>query len=293
MFPRLVEFQRIMFPLKIKKVDHCDWKAILELPTSLETGERTEAHQATRFLWDVKIYEEAARKPFEEIVIDPISLRKTSLTAEEEHQLSHNFCVLNGPPRGSTYGFKVPELLKGVCRPVWACHINDWITTEGYTLATQEEVWRTLHSAVRVIQFDGRSMYDQFALEESIRPLFSFRLRCGDLATLRNMPMGFAPACRAAQLVARHLAHFPTEGCTPGFDLWIIIHIDNFAFVISRAKDSPTGAQNAAALEQFTTDVITRFFERCLRTGFQLNEATTEERCYRPNGAPRSLCYWE
>ena len=43
-FPRLVEFQRIMFPLKIKKVDHCDWKAILELPTSLETGEQAEAY---------------------------------------------------------------------------------------------------------------------------------------------------------------------------------------------------------------------------------------------------------
>jgi hypothetical protein len=76
--------------------------------------------------------------------------------------MARNISPLIGKPLGGVYGFKMPELLKERCRPVWACYRNDDIEVEGYKLHSQSQTWRLLHQAVRVIQFDGKSTYDQF-----------------------------------------------------------------------------------------------------------------------------------
>ena len=225
------------------------------------------AREATRFLWDITAYTQAAHQPLENLVIDPLTLKRTGFTALEEQAMAKNLSPLTGTAYGSVYGFKIPELLKARCRPVWACYINDAIETKGYKLHSQHEIWRELMDAARIITFDGKSMYDQFALENNVNQFFAFRLRDGSPASLAKLPMGFGPACEIAQLCALILASFGTDSTL--FTVTPIVHIDNFAFVIKPR----TSCWHQEDLEQFTTKVITEFFRRCKEVNFQLNEA--------------------
>jgi hypothetical protein len=260
-----------MFPIKVKAVEPTNWREILLLPSTLSRQTLERARQATRFLWDLEAFTEATNKTLEQLEVDFLKLQKTGFTAEEEQAMMANISPLIGTPRGSVYGFKIPELLKERCRPVWACHINDDMSTEGYSLHTQPQIWRLMQDATRVVMFDGKSMYDQFPLEGETRNFFAFRLRDGTPANLSNLPMGFGPACEIAQLMSLILASFELENndfrCVP------VIHIDNFAFLIIPR----TAVVSGAALEIFTSAVIKEFFIRCRRTNFQLNEATKAE----------------
>ena len=186
----------------------------------------------------------------QELEIDPLTLRKTGFTALEEHAMATRISPLVGPPRGGVYGFKIPEILKERCRPVWACYLNDELNTVGYKLHSQQQVWRDLHQAVRVIAFDGKSMYDQFPLAPDIRNFFAFRLRDGTPACLSQLPMGFSPACEIAQLCAIILASF--ECHHPQFTVRPLVHIDNFAFIIIPTESSWSQKE----LEEFSTALI-------------------------------------
>jgi hypothetical protein len=251
-------------------VENANWREILLLQSELDKEIIERARNKTRFLWDTTAYTDITAKTLQELEIDPLGLRKTSFTADEEQLMARNICPLIGPPRGGVYGFKVPELLKERCRPVWSCYINEDIDATGYQLHSQNQIWRLLHEAVRVVQFDGKSMYDQFELEGMVRNFFSFRIRDGSPACLTHLPMGFCQACEIAQLLSLILASFTTSGdkfkCQP------IVHIDNFAFLIIPIASTWTTTE----LEEYTAAVITSFFERCATTNFQLNEANPQ-----------------
>jgi hypothetical protein len=133
-----------MFPIKVKAVEPTNWREILLLPSTLSRQTLERARQATRFLWDLEAFTEATNKTLEQLEVDFLKLQKTGFTAEEEQAMMANISPLIGTPRGSVYGFKIPELLKERCRPVWACHINDDMSTEGYSLHTQPQIWRSL-----------------------------------------------------------------------------------------------------------------------------------------------------
>jgi hypothetical protein len=252
-------------------VENTNYQDILDLCSTLEAETVLRAREATRFLWDTTAYTTATNMSLEDLEIDPLTLRQTGFTALEEHAMARNISPLVGPPRGGVYGFKIPEILKERCRPVWACYLNDNLDTVGYKLQSQQRIWRDLHGAIRVIAFDGKSMYDQFPLSQEVKNFFAFRLRDGTPACLSQLPMGFGPACEIAQLCALILASFDCHH--PHFSLRPLVHIDNFAFIITPTSLSWTPQE----LEEFSSTIISKFFQRCLSVNFQLNEASKTE----------------
>eukprot|EP00758_Cryptobia_borreli_P017029 Tbor_TRINITY_DN6155_c3_g4::TRINITY_DN6155_c3_g4_i13::g.22680::m.22680 len=220
-FPSLRQYQKRHLPIVVKKVDTIKESALWTLPSV-----HKDCLQFARQQWQWITSEE----PYKALKLPPPRLRNTGFTAEEERRMTpQKIEILQTPPLGTVYGFKIGEYFKGRSRPVWACHINDSITTAPhYHLQNQAEVSRTIGMTLFqedpiFVQFDLTSMYDQLKLAPIVRPYFAFRGRNGETLALNCLPMGLSVACAVAQATSWQLLNFDRRASA-------IVYIDNIAF---------------------------------------------------------------
>jgi hypothetical protein len=113
--------------------------------------------------------------------------------------------------KDTVYTFKVAEVHKGRCRVVHSCKINDGCKEQAHqpppiTLHSFEEVNKILADADFVSQFDARSMYDQWGLDEEVGKYFVFKEHCDELAALRAQAAAtHVPTNTSDSKVAEHM----------------------------------------------------------------------------------------
>ena len=206
-------------------------------------------------------------------------INNSALNKEEERLLSSKwrFIELN-EIKDTVYTFKVAEVHKGRCRVVHSCKVNDGCKEQEnqpppITLHSFEEVNKILAEADFVTQFDARSMYDQWGLEDEVGKYFVFKDRQGRYVALNRLPMGFCYACGIAQGLSLILTTFSCD--TEHYSVTVIVHLDNYLFAFKR-KTSETDSQSKE-LQKAVVSTITTFLKRTITVDLQLNELDREE----------------
>jgi hypothetical protein len=258
----LLEFQRRTLPIRPKVVEAIRVNKILELaPEHL----RTRAEAYLRYVTDVSAYPLIPPTP---------KLQTTALSRDDLRMLADRYSILKRPPKASTFGFKVAEIEKERCRPVWACAINDAEFPEKppeITLHPYAKIMQSMNRADYFCQVDGKSMFDQFFIDnEDIRSYFSFLV--GDsVVALNRIPMGFKYAPGVAQITSEVMSYDPPNEEEP-MHCECIVHLDNLGFVWWRK-----GQENHDEEKRQIVRKMERFFKRAVEANFQLNEFTMEE----------------
>jgi hypothetical protein len=207
-------------------------------------------------------------------VLPTPKLQVTGLSREDERLLASRYDVLHDPPRASTYGFKIAEIEKRRCRPVWACSLNEMdfpTPPPSLQLHSYAETIKIVDESTYFMQLDGRSMYDQFPLSEPIKKFYAFKMHNGTTVALNRAPMGFKFSHGIAQLTSETIA-FDQEDETQPMESASIIHLDNFGLSWKRIAQVDHMAEKSQIV-----DKITKIFTRATETGFQFNEFSKEE----------------
>ena len=204
---------------------------------------------------------------------EEITIRSTSLSKDDERCLGTKVAAAPINPKAGVFGFKVVEVEKERCRPVWACDINDYefpCAPPPIKLHTSSHIASIMAAAEVFLAVDGKSMYDQFPLPVATRAYYVFRTHDQSLASLATLPAGFKHAPGIAQCTSEILGFSTIE--LNFVTCYIIIHLDNFGFAFTRRP--------GATDEQMWSDICKRlgeFFKRCALVGFQLNEVKQED----------------
>jgi hypothetical protein len=257
----LGDWQRKLFDLHVKHVDPIDYDHLfsLRMPSRLR-------QTATSYFSLL----DAANYPT--IPQDEICIRTTSLSKQDELSLGCKVASISSAPRAGVFGFKVAEVEKRRCRPVWACDINDYNFTPKpppIKLHSSQEIANIMAEAEVFIGVDGKSMYDQFPLPPGTREFYVFRTHSNELAALATLPAGFKYAPGIAQCTSEILGF--TEETFEDMICHLIIHLDNFGFAFKRRPGASEAQLWSAICKRFAV-----FCQRCAHVGFQLNELNME-----------------
>ena len=252
-----------------KQVQPCNYLNIHQLPC-VHLDSKLFAEKMCRFLFDPEMYPTLPDVPLHD-------LPPTGLSANDERVLADRFTLLEAvgmPPKCTAFGFKVPELHKKRCRAVWACHLNDILPAPpSYNTRTPSEVWEIMAKTDRFVQFDIKAYYDQFKLDNAVKPFFAFRTREGKPACLANLPTGVSFACATAQAVSWVLTDFDMAyQRDEGTYVTPIVHIDNFGFAFKKGAST-----SQEEFDKFTCRVIGTFLDRVTFLNIQLNEISQED----------------
>ena len=249
---------------------HCRWRDILNLQTTSNMVEL--AKQYTRYLHDPSMY------PVLNQQYSRAQIPHTGLTKEEERMMSSKWVVIEQEKvKATVHTHKVPEPMKDRSRVVHACRINDImkeLNMDGpstYSLKSPSEVNMILGQATMVVQYDAKSMYDQFQLEANIPAFFAFQSHDGIICACGSMPMGFNKACGVAQCLSSIIATFEIKN--DHFIVYVIVHLDNYCYAfIARYSEPPE-----EELKKIVTSTIATFLIRTVKVDLQLNEMDREE----------------
>ena len=259
--PILLTFQKRTLPIRPKDVHPLDYKKVLAIaPPHLHQ----QIHQYFRFLDDETAYPDSLPEAKPQV---------TGLSREDERLLADRYEVLTEPPLATTYGFKVAEIEKNRCRPVWSCSLNDEefpTPPPRLTLHAYCDIMKIMDSCTHFLQLDGKSMYDQFPLHPKIQRYYAFKMHNNTTVALNRSPMGFKYSHGIAQLTSETLA-YDTPTASP-LEEHNIIHLDNFGLSWTR-----TGGANPREEENQIIQKITNIFNRANEVKFQFNEFSEEE----------------
>jgi len=229
------------------------------------------AKEYAKYLYDANMYPQCTQQ------YTRAQVPHTGLTKEEERMMSGKWIIMDLENVKSTvHTHKVPEPIKDRSRVVHACRINEMMDSmenqpPSYSLKSPSEINAIMSNATMVVQYDAKSMYDQFMLEEIISRFFCFQTHNNTISACAAMPMGFTKACGVAQSLSTIVAQFDTED--GHYKVYVIIHLDNYCYVFVAKYQNPP----IEKLKDIVTKTINTFLKRTNSVDLQLNEMNREE----------------